>query len=486
MSNVWKNTVQTSEKSEGFLIYKEFLETNQEQISALLSDYQEKRNVLNYLNQNLLKLDLDLFEQEKLINKTKKTLTNILEKPLNFNLNINNELEKIVQIKDHIGNLNLKKEKINDDIEKINDEMLSISNNLKILEKEWESFSYGIILNSFKESSSELKLKDLLIDNDDLKNLVESYKSQKIPKELLNNVILFKWKSNTGKHSAIKAMGNELNRPIFTIKYEDYFNQEWLSYIFSVLTTFLRDQRDMKNSQIEWRDILFNNLNQIRKLEKNNDNWPYDLSIINNEWENIFIIVDSKQWAQEFIEKIPELEENLTIIDNNIDSINDSCILCIDDLDKIINFSKHEKWNLLAPIKHVINNIKDEDHNIILVLVGDELGNNDNDFKSWINKVISFDWIETNYKELFNKILNNYKEKYWIQFDFNSIELPDISKKHQNVKFLDNLAKSIVKKVFTINDKKSYDKEHLDLENIIWKQEKEYDSLYSGVGFWSV
>ena len=124
MSNVWKNTVQTSEKSEGFLIYKEFLETNQEQISALLSDYQEKRNVLNYLNQNLLKLDLDLFEQEKLINKTKKTLTNILEKPLNFNLNINNELEKIVQIKDHIGNLNLKKEKINDDIEKINDEML--------------------------------------------------------------------------------------------------------------------------------------------------------------------------------------------------------------------------------------------------------------------------------------------------------------------------------------------------------------------------
>jgi len=63
----------------------------------------------------------------------------------------------------------------------------------------------------------------------------------------------------------------------------------------------------------------------------------------------------------------------------------------------------------------VISDIKNEAHDVMLVLAGNNLWTNHNDFKLWIDRVFQFGWIEKNYQKTFEKMLQKKLEKLDIQ-----------------------------------------------------------------------
>jgi len=132
-------------------------------------------------------------------------------------------------------------------------------------------------------------------------------------------------------------------------------------------------------------------------------------------------------------------------IKHTIDSIEDSCVLYVDDLDRIIQSSKYEKWELLWPVKMIINDIKSENYDVILVLAGNGLGINHGDFKLWIDRVFQFNWIEENYQRLFEEMLQKKLKKLNIKHNIWNISLNGLDRQYRNVKFLDKLINRVLK-----------------------------------------
>jgi hypothetical protein len=326
-----------------------------------------------------------------------------------------------------------------------------------------------ILLAPYRENTSEITINDLIIKPEWLEDFVDSYNDDNIPKELLDKIIFLKWLNNSGKHSTIKALWNELNRPIFRVRYDDYFNAFWLYNIFITLTEYIKSQKKIKNENIEEYNNIVNIIKQI-------NNWNYAQDSNNNiiindiNWNTYDINISNEDGKRQAINI---LKDNLSQVKEYISQIEDSCILYVDDLDKIISSSVYSKWNLLWPIKNIINEIRAEDHDIILILVWDNLWNNHNDFKSWIDKVFELEWINNNYTEVFNKIIMKYKKNLYIKKKIPYLNINSLTNNYNNIKFLDKLAKRVMNLIIKW-DKINQDIFEKELDMLIDEEKKLY------------
>lgn len=469
-----KLEIKTSERSKWIFELNWMLSEINENLKALHETNKADRKIIETINKDII----DIYVKNKnLIDEILSIKNEIRSVLLSNNMNLSTNLQKkgklIIQKENeiHTNNNQIKilSDKLNDVYTKIENTNNLINEELKN-EQKIEQLSHLI---GFKETSSNICLNDLIIKPDWLEEFIKSHLDTEISKNILDKVIFFKWDRNTGKHSVIKAIANELNRPIFKIKYDDYFNEEWLFVIFNMITSFLREQREEKNEYIDEYNKTQETINYVKNgtFNKNEIHSIQDL-----DWN----IYDYNLWINksksEYLERLNDHANNLK---HDINGIGDSCIIYIDDLDRIIQSSKLEKWELLWPIKCVIDDIKNEEHDIILILVGNDLWRNNSDFKLWIDKVFHFEWIQENYKEIFGKMLENKLRKLNINSNIWNFSLNDLNKNYRNIKFLDRLIKSIIKKHITSWKPITQEIFNSEIDNLI-KWEK---SLYKKAWF---
>lgn len=452
-----KLEIKTSERSKWIFELSWMLSEINENLKALHETNKADRKIIETINKDII----DIYVKNKnLIDEILSIKNEIRSVLLSNNMNLSTNLQKkgklIIQKENeiHTNNNQIKilSDKLNDVYTKIENTNNLINEELKN-EQKIEQLSHLI---GFKETSSNICLNDLIIKPDWLEEFIKSHLDTEISKDILDKVIFFKWDRNTGKHSVIKAIANELNRPIFKIKYDDYFNEEWLFVIFNMITSFLREQREEKNEYIDEYNKTQETINYVKNgtFNKNEIHSIQDL-----DWN----IYDYNLWINksksEYLERLNDHANNLK---HDINGIGDSCIIYIDDLDRIIQSSKLEKWELLWSIKMVISDIKNEAHDVMLVLAGNNLWTNHNDFKLWIDRVFQFGWIEKNYQKTFEKMLQKKLEKLDIQTNIWTFSLNNLEKNYRNIKFLDKLVKRIIKNY--ILNKKIITQEIFDLE----------------------
>jgi hypothetical protein len=452
-----KLEIKTSERSKWIFELSWMLSEINENLKALHETNKADRKIIETINKDII----DIYVKNKnLIDEILSIKNEIRSVLLSNNMNLSTNLQKkgklIIQKENeiHTNNNQIKilSDKLNDVYTKIENTNNLINEELKN-EQKIEQLSHLI---GFKETSSNICLNDLIIKPDWLEEFIKSHLDTEISKDILDKVIFFKWDRNTGKHSVIKAIANELNRPIFKIKYDDYFNEEWLFVIFNMITSFLREQREEKNEYIDEYNKTQETINYVKNgtFNKNEIHSIQDL-----DWN----IYDYNLWINksksEYLERLNDHANNLK---HDINGIGDSCIIYIDDLDRIIQSSIYEKWELLWSIKMVISDIKNEAHDVMLVLAGNNLWTNHNDFKLWIDRVFQFGWIEKNYQKTFEKMLQKKLEKLDIQTNIWTFSLNNLEKNYRNIKFLDKLVKRIIKNY--ILNKKIITQEIFDLE----------------------
>lgn len=469
-----KLEIKTSERSKWIFELNWMLSEINENLKALHETNKADRKIIETINKDII----DIYIKNKNLIDEILSIKNeirsvLLSNNMNLSTNLQEKGELIKQKENEIHNNNnqikILSDKLNDVYTKIENTNNLINEELKN-EQKIEQLSHLI---GFKETSSNICLNDLIIKPDWLEEFIKSHLDTEISKDILDKVIFFKWDRNTGKHSVIKAIANELNRPIFKIKYDDYFNEEWLFVIFNMITSFLREQREEKNEYIDEYNKTQETINYVKNgtFNKNEIHSIQDL-----DWN----IYDYNLWINksksEYLERLNDHANNLK---HDINGIGDSCIIYIDDLDRIIQSSKLEKWELLWPIKCVIDDIKNEEHDIILILVGNDLWRNNSDFKLWIDKVFHFEWIQENYKEIFGKMLENKLRKLNINSNIWNFSLNDLNKNYRNIKFLDRLIKSIIKKHITSWKPITQEIFNSEIDNLI-KWEK---SLYKKAWF---
>ncbi len=467
-----KLEIKTSERSKWIFELSWMLSEINENLKALHETNKADRKIIETINKDII----DIYVKNKnLIDEILSIKNEIRSVLLSNNMNLSTNLQKkgklIIQKEKeiHTNNNQIKilSDKLNDVYTKIENTNNLINEELKN-EQKIEQLSHLI---GFKETSSNICLNDLIIKPDWLEEFIKSHLDTEISKDILDKVIFFKWDRNTGKHSVIKALANDLNRPVFRVKYDDYFNEEWLYVIFWLITSHLRQQREKKNWQIEYYNQT---IEQIKKIK----DWKFQkgdiYSIQDFEGNNYDFDMWTQRWKQWYLVNLEEFANNLKY---DIDLIEDSCVLYIDDLDRIIQSSKYEKWDLLWPIKMVIDDIKNEKHDIMLILVGNDLWTNHNDFKLWIDRVFQFDWIEKNYQGTFEQMLKKKLEKLNIKYSIWKFSLNNLEKKYRNIKFLDKLVKRVIKNYIWTWKIITQEKFDLELNNLIeWEK-----SLYNWI-----
>ncbi len=423
-----------SERSDNIHYANDSIRETEQKILDLQDLYQEKYNIIINIKKLIFELNTSTNHLELKINKIKKEIQDIiLNKSISNDFDINKRVQKISETEDEIQ-LNKQKVQVLDwNLQYFEDELKNINNQITDNADYKEILGYLKVLSLFRENSSNIKLEDLIICPEWAKELLESYKWW-TPTDLLDKVIFLKWENNSWKHSVIKALWNELNRPIFSVKYHEYFSENGLYSIFMNLILYLRAQIKAKNENIE----IYNNL--LAKIE-NIEEYKTTISIRDSDGILYNIDCATKAWKKEAKKIMKTIASKLK---DMIDDIEDSCILYIDDLDEIIMSSKYDKWDLLAPIKTVIDDIKNEGHDVILILVGDKLGNNNNNFKFKIDNTIEFESIGKKLDEVFKQIILKYKKQHKFNNKIKSIKFGKIAKEYQNIKFLDKLAKKLI------------------------------------------
>ncbi len=433
-------SIRTSEKSEqiDFINYSLF-DVNKN-ISDLSRTNEDKKLILSNIKKTIFDINVSNDKLIIEINRIKESVKEtILSKEKVIDINIQEQYKIIKEKESEISINNNRIKNLVSNLEKTLQDITNIENEINNAFDNKETFSYLSQLINFKENPSNLKIDNLIIKPEWIDDFVDSYLDEKFPKELLDKIIFLKWDKHTGKHSLIKAIWNKLNRPIFRIKYDDYFNDDWLYNIFDTLKTYLRNQRKQKNENIEYYNEILKQIETIKKTSYSKNQYK---DIRDIEWNVHTLDFGTSEWKRSWLSI---LNNSINTLKEYIDSIEDSCILYVDDLDRIIQSSKYEKWELLWPIKTVINDIKDENHDVILMLVGNDLWNNHNDFKWWIDRVFEFKWIDNTYGEVFDKMLSKYIEKFGIKWNIGNFNLGNIDKEYRNIKFLDKLAKGLIK-----------------------------------------
>ena len=435
-----KINTSTSEKSQQIYNIKQNLNVISKNISYLTSLNKTNKDIFYRIKKQIFNLEVANDRLTVEINSIKNEICTIL---LNTNLDLKIDLQKkkdLIKQKENEILINGDKHKIlSQRLDAISKEIDGIENEINQEIKDKIFYLYMSQLVNFREVSTDITIDDLTIKPEWLREFVNSYLNEDFPKDLLDKVIFLKGDKNTGKHSVVKAIANELNRPIFRIKYDDYFDEEWLYVIFWLITSYLRQQREEKNEQIKQYNKL---LRQIKKIKY------WTLAKVNIykiedwEWNSYTFDIGTKKWKSWCLLKLKGFVDN---IKHTIDSIEDSCVLYVDDLDRIIQSSKYEKWELLWPVKMIINDIKSENYDVILVLAGNGLGINHGDFKLWIDRVFQFNWIEENYQRLFEEMLQKKLKKLNIKHNIWNISLNGLDRQYRNVKFLDKLINRVLK-----------------------------------------
>lgn len=452
-----KMKINTSEKSEQI----QYIQWNLYEINKVIECLTEESKTNNSLFNEVKKEILDLImannyliiELSSIQDEIRETL---LSKNPNWKVNLQEKNLLIKQKENEIQSNKIKIDILSQRLDNISTEIsnIKIAINQKVNDKMFFSCANQLI--NFIEPYSDVTINDLVIKPEWIKEFVESYWKKDFPQDLLDKVVFFKWDKNTGKLLAIKAIANELNRPLFRIKYDNYFDEQWLYSIFWLITSYLRQQRDEKNNFIEYYN---EKLEQIKEIKQwiFNENSIYN--VLDIEWNNHTFDLKTQDWKLLCLEKLNDLANEAKVY---IDAAEDSCILYVDDLDRIIQSSIYEKWELLWSIKMVISDIKNEAHDVMLVLAGNNLWTNHNDFKLWIDRVFQFGWIEKNYQKTFEKMLQKKLEKLDIQTNIWTFSLNNLEKNYINIKFLDKLVKRIIKNY--ILNKKIITQEIFDLE----------------------
>lgn len=388
------------------------------------------------------------------------------------NTTLDEQRSLIKDIKSEMEKIYYNNKILNNDIGKIELNIQSINAEVAIEEGEKHNLIYEYTVDQWKEVNRNLILKDLSTYPKEVEELILSYKNPNIPKELLDKIIFFKWPENQGKHSVIQAIWNELNRPVFTIKHEDYMSDEWLEYIFNTLVEYLRIQRNIKNEQIEYHNKVLEDFNKI-------NNGQFSAKTLYNIYDILWVEHEVDLWTIKWKKEALKIIQNVLIeIKNEIDKIEDSCILYIDDLDRIVESTKYDKWELLEPIKSIIRKIKTEDHNVLLILVWDKLWTNHSNFKHQIDTVFKFEWLGDKQQDVFQKIIAKYCDKFGIKNKFKNINIDKLPIEYKNIKELDRLVKKIIKDF--IDSKQTITQEEFDKIIINFVDWKKY--LFNWVG----
>lgn len=457
----------------------EQIEWIEDAMSEIEDNILDLKNVYNNLNKILADTQKNILEMNA-SNDNLNIEINIIQNLIK-NILLNNELKGDWNLQNRINEINNKKHKIETNSKTaehlqskskiILQEITNVNDQINYFMDQNQTLLYTHQLSTLKENSSDIKLNDLTIKPDWLEEFVNSYNDKKIPKELLEKTIFLKWENNSGKHSVIKAIWNELNRPIFKVKYDDYMDDAWLYGIFITLISYLRNIRKTKNENISYYNTILEKIERLnsQKVKKNTN-----IIIEDIDWNMQELDIGTKDWKELWL---TILKNSASIIKEEINKMQDSCILYVDDLDRIIQSSSYEKWNLLWPIKMIIDDIKNENHDVLLILVGNNLGNNHHDFKFWIDRVFQFEWIENDYKDVFDKITSKYLKKLDIKNNIGEFDLNNLPREYRNIKFLDKLAKKIIK--ISLNNWEKISQEIFDKElNKLITSEK---SLYTSV-----
>ncbi|MCK9467200.1 MAG: AAA family ATPase [Candidatus Absconditabacterales bacterium] len=468
-----KMNINTSEKSKQIQYIQGTLSEIKKNIEHLTEVNNTNKDIYDKIKKEIFDIVLAnehlAIEINSIQSEIKKILLNTNP---NLKINLHTKKEEIDLKKNEIETNTNKIETLSQKLNDISKQINNIENEINIETNDEIFFSYLGQLVNFKEPSSKMSVNDLIIKPEGIKEFVDSYQNKNFPKDLLDKVVFFKGNKNTGKHSVIKALANDLNRPVFRVKYDDYFNEEGLYVIFGLITSHLRQQREKKNGQIEYYNQT---IEQIKKIKDGKFQKGDIYSIQDFEGNNYDFDMGTQRGKQGYLVNLEEFANNLKY---DIDLIEDSCVLYIDDLDRIIQSSKYEKGDLLGPIKMVIDDIKNEKHDIMLILVGNDLGTNHNDFKLGIDRVFQFDGIEKNYQGTFEQMLKKKLEKLNIKYSIGKFSLNNLEKKYRNIKFLDKLVKRVIKNYIGTGKIITQEKFDLELNNLI-EGEK---SLYNGIG----
>jgi len=434
-----KLSIESNEKIDHINFIFDEIDKIADEIVNLKTQYKNKHEILNKLSKDILDTNISIdylnIEINLLKDKIKDAILNLYT-----NTNLEDTNKKLSEKKDNLNINLLKLDHLGQFILQIEKDLNELQLQIRSNQDYQETLSSLSLLAPYRENTSEITINDLIIKPEWLENFVDTYNNDNIPKELLDKIIFLKWWNNSNKHSIIKALWNGLDRPIFRVRYDDYFNEFWLYNIFITLTEHIKSQKKIKNENIEEYNTIIDTIEQIENWNYGKD--PNNNIIINDVSWNIYDIDMSDKSSKRHAINI--LQNSLNQIKDYINQIEDSCILYVDDLDKVISSSVYSKWNLLWPIKNIINEIKTEGHNIILILIWDNLWNNHNDFKTWIDKVFELEWINNNYTEVFNKIIMKYEENLSIRKKIPNLNINSLPNDYNNIKFLDKLARRVM------------------------------------------
>ncbi len=427
--------------------------TIQWELWFLNNKLEQLTNISKIIEKQLINILTEISTKKYNLERCKENLSNILVKDI---LEIKNSIEEKEITKKSLEN---QLEEVWQEIENYNLELNENTISLNLL-------SQMSVLMQLRENDPNI---DKTINDKRIDEIIELYNDELIPDNIKDKFFLFKGPINTWKNTAVNTIANGINRPLYKIQYKDYINEVWLWGYFEILINYIRQQSIEKNQTRE----EYNQIDNILKTkDENYDEFIEVISEIefsDELWKPIKIDITKEKNLES---AISILKNQKQILQETINNYEDSCILCIDDLDKILQQSKFEKWDLIAPISDIIDNIKKEWHDIIVILCWNNLWPNNHKFKWLIDRTLTFNNIWDNYINILNNILEEYSIKNDLEYDRRNKINIDIPKEYRNNQFFSKLAKRITQ--YCLIKKCNIDNHIIQLEfNKLKEEQKE-------------